>query len=133
VRGDEPCRLASYLRIEERELEAGREEAKLPGAIDDSRTWDGPRPGATDDSRTWDHLGDVGLDPDKVLGPLTLAFQDPPEPWVLVDLAPIWVPGEGVAADTTSEIVRLVLLAFRRSARLTSSRSIVRWVTPGSP
>ena len=42
-----------------------------------------------------------------------LAVPEPPEPWVLVDLADIWVPNKGVPVPVRDEIERLALRAMK--------------------
>jgi Protein of unknown function (DUF2716) len=42
-----------------------------------------------------------------------LAVPEPAEPWLLVDLADIWVPNKGVPAPVSDEIERLALRAMK--------------------
>jgi Protein of unknown function (DUF2716) len=61
----------------------------------------------------WEQVGDVRKLPFEVLDSFLGLPADPPAPWVLVDLAGIWVPHVGVPFDVYDEIERAAVRAFR--------------------
>ena len=64
-------------------------------------------------SKVWEQVYRPSRLPFETLDSFLAVPLEPPEPWVLVDLADIWVPNKGVPAPVSDEIERLALRAMK--------------------